>query len=114
MINLQVDEAYAFDYLSIMEVKKSLVPSPLRVEGYEKCLNFLRSQVSDIDAILSSQEYKKLYESNVHTFNLVDKARNSGDVTAKEVDDANMERFHCKQALQKSFFSTDLIETKIL
>ena len=37
MINLQVDEAYAFDYLSIMEVKKNLAPSPLRAEGYEKC-----------------------------------------------------------------------------
>jgi hypothetical protein len=114
MINLQVDEAYAFDYLSIMEVKKNLAPSPLRAEGYEKCLNFLRSQVSDIDGILSSQEYKKLYESNVYTFGLVDKARNNQHVSAKEVDDANMERFHCKQALQKSFFSTSLIETKIL
>jgi hypothetical protein len=114
MINLQVDEAYAFDYLSIMEVKKNLAPSEERVNGYDQCLDFMRKQLPTVNEILHSEEYKNLYQSNVHTFNLVDKARNSGDVTAKEVDDANMERFYCKRALQGKFFSNSLVESKIV
>jgi hypothetical protein len=114
MINLQVDEAYAFDYLTILEVKKDLFPDSPKIIGYENCYKFLSDQLPNFNDIVNSKEYRSLYESNKITFDLVDKARNNLNVTAKEVDDANMDRFYCKQALQKAFFSTALVESKIV
>lgn len=114
MITLKVDEAYAFDYLSILEVKKNLIPDNSKINAFEDCLSHIKNQLSNFDQIIKSTEYKNLYKSNEHTFYLVDKARKNQPVTAKEVDDANMERFYCKQALQKAFFSSNLVETKIV
>ena len=116
MINLIVDEGYAFDYLSILEVKKNLYPSESKIKSYRDCADFLRSQLphSLFEDIISSQEYNNLYKANETTFNLVDIARNNGPVTAKQVDDANMERFYKKEKLQKTFFSTGLVEEKII
>lgn len=115
MINLKVDEGYAFDYLSILEVKKNLHPSETKTKSYRDCADFLKSQLQYglFDEIIVSKEYDNLYKSNKKTFDLVDMARNSGPVTAKEVDDANMERFFCKQKLQKKYFGNNLVEEKI-
>lgn len=116
MINLNVDEGYAFDYLSILEVKKNLYPSKSKKETYQNCFNFLRQQLTPelFDNILLSKEYHSLYKANKKTFDLVDMARNNGPVTAKEVDDSNMERFFCKQKLQNKFFDGKLTEEKIV
>jgi hypothetical protein len=116
MINIEVDEGYAFDYLSILEVKKNLYPSETKFSTYNKCANFLKNQLGHelFNQVLSSNEYIDLYNSNKKTFNLVDLARKNGPVTAKEVDDANMERFFCKQKLQNSFFNGNLAEEKIV
>jgi hypothetical protein len=114
MINLEVDEAYAFDYLSILQVKNDLFPSEYKLLAYEKCKNFLQNQLDSFDTIINSKEYKNLYNINKITFDLVDKVRNSEPITAKSVDDANMERYYCKLALQKKHFSNELIEQKII
>jgi GNAT superfamily N-acetyltransferase len=45
MINLQVDEGYAFDYLSILEVKRNLYPSESKLITYRECADFLRDQM---------------------------------------------------------------------
>jgi uncharacterized protein YcbK (DUF882 family) len=104
MITLQVDEAYAFDYLSILEVKKNLATDNIKQKAFENCKNFLRNQLNNFDEIYSSIEYSELYKINKKTFDLVDLARNNGNVTAKEVDDANMDRFYRKSDLQSKFF----------
>lgn len=116
MINLNVDEGYAFDYLSILEVKKNLFPSESKIQTYRQCADFLRQQINDrlFDEIILSKEYHNLYKANKKTFDLVDLARNNGQVTAKEVDDSNMERFFCKQKLQNKFFNGKLTEEKIV
>lgn len=115
MINLLVDEAYAFDYLSILEVKQHLFPSDLKLKSFTECLESVSLQIKNFSEIYSSIEYKNLYNINKETFNLVDLVRN-GDpkVTAKQVDDANMERFYKKQELQAKFFSSKLVEEKII
>jgi hypothetical protein len=114
MINLEVDEAYAFDYLSILQVKNDLFPSENKMSAFEKCSSFLRDQLENYDLITTSEEYKNLYEINKVTFNLVDQVRNNEPITAKSVDDANMERYYCKLALQKKHFSNELVEQKIV
>jgi hypothetical protein len=114
MINLLVDEAYAFDYLSILEVKKNLSLDPQKQKAFADCKNFLSLQLSNFYEIYSSDEYHDLYDINKKTFDLVDLARNNGNVTAKQVDDANMERFYRKRDLQSKFFSSQLVESKIV
>jgi hypothetical protein len=114
MINLEVDEAYAFDYLSILQVKNDLFPSEYKMIAYKQCLAFLKEQLDNFDFIINSEEYQNLYEINKVTFNLVDQVRNNEVITAKSVDDANMQRYYCKLALQKKYFSNELVEQKIV
>lgn len=115
MINLLVDECYAFDYLSILQVKRNLDQSK-NSEQWKQCYEYLKSQLGDekFTEIIQSLEYNNLYKSNLLTFDAVEKARSGGQITAKEVDDCNMNRFNCKTKLQQRFFpETKLVEKKI-
>jgi len=112
MINLLVDEAYAFDYLSILQIKKNK-----KSEAYKPwvdCYIYLQNQF-DIEKwaeIITSEEYEKIIEANELTFDAVDKAKNDL-VTAKHVDYCNYQRYTAKQKFQKRFFNNDLKEHKI-
>jgi len=44
---IQVDEGYAFDYLSILYIKKDKMPSAENLTLYNSCLNDLRRQVDN-------------------------------------------------------------------
>ena len=114
MIELLVDEAYAFDYLAILDVKNTLHPSVKKNETYNECCNHLSSQVDNFDEIVSSQEYQELFEINKITFFLIDEMRCGNEITAKQIDDANIERFNKKKNLQNKFFINKLREEKIL
>jgi len=103
MINLLVDEAYAFDYLAILKVKKS--------DHYDKIFSHLSEQLENIDNIVSSQEFQKMIEANQRVFDGVERAR-YGTISAKELDAVNLERYYAKQIFQKKFFSTELTEFK--
>ena len=48
---------------------------------------------------------------NQKTFDAVEKAR-YGEISAKEVDSANMERYYAKVNLQNKFFSNKVTEQK--
>ena len=62
--------------------------------------------------ILSSYEFKNLFNANYEIFDAVEKCR-YGQISAKEVDDLNMKRYHCKVALQNKFFpSIEITEVK--
>jgi hypothetical protein len=113
MISILVDEGYAYDFLAILEVKKTknLKNS---YDNWCLCQNSLELQVGKElhQRILFSQEYKNLYIINEQTFNAVEKAR-YGTITAKEVDNLNMKRYNCKLDLQNKFFpSTKVSESK--
>jgi hypothetical protein len=111
MINLLVDEAYAFDYLSILEIKSNKNGDKI---VYNHCKENITSQVGlyQFLEIESSKEYKELLEANLNTFNLVDAVK-SNPCLGTEVDKSNYERFLKKQALQKKFFDSIGSEIKI-
>lgn len=115
MINILVDECYAFDYLSILEVKKNMNESD-NFFAWDECFNFLKNQIGDekFNEIIKSTEYNNLYISNLLTFDAVKKAREGKDILAKEVDDCNMVRFKCKVILQNKYFpNTNVREKKL-
>lgn len=112
MIKLTVDEAYAFDYYSILDIKYS--------NGYitSDILNTTRGDLEQslnfelVSQILASQEYKELVDANQLTFDAVDQAKED-KVPASYVDKCNYQRMLAKKALQSKFFGTDLSEKKI-
>ena len=111
MIKLLVDEAYAFDYLSILHVKKLIND---KVEStWKNCFYYIENQLGKqkMSEIIRSKEYQNMIEANQITFNAVEKARYES-ITAKEVDEANMLRYKRKLELQKKFFDNIVTETK--
>ena len=112
MIFLQVDEAYAFDYLSVLEVKKQ--KSSSAIESWSKCYVNLQTQFDSEKwfLMINSEEYKNMTKANQLTFDAVDKAKNN-EVTAQHVDYCNYQRHTAKQNFQKKFFTSDLSELKI-
>jgi hypothetical protein len=113
MITLKVDEAYAFDYLSILEVKKTFYPQKDWPEINE-CIKHIISQIGQdlFDEIYKSKEYHEMVLINSETFKLVDLAKDN-KCSAKDVDIYNYKRFKAKLALQNKFFKTIVQETKI-
>jgi hypothetical protein len=116
MISLKVDEAFAFDYLSILEVKiiKGVLPP---VDAYTNGVrNFIAMQIGakKFEEIIQSPEFKGLVKANEEVFDLIERTRNGEALDAKLPDIANMERFKCKKEIQKKYFDTDLIEAKSL
>lgn len=103
MINLLVDEAYAFDYLAILKVKHS--------KYYNEVLNHLAAQLTNIDDIIASQEFQDMINANQQVFDGVERAR-YGNISAKELDEINLKRYFAKQILQKKFFAKELTEFK--
>ena len=112
MINILVDEAYAFDYLSILEVKKK--KSDSSIEAWQKFYIHLHKQFDSEKwmSMLCSKEYENMIKANELTFEAVDKAKNN-EVTAQYVDHCNYQRHVAKQNFQKKFFTSDLSELKI-
>jgi hypothetical protein len=112
MIKINVDEAYAFDYYSILDLKFK--------NGYisEEILTNTKLDLIDqvgeklFYTIKNSIEYEKLLEANRLTFEAVDKAK-TDDVLASYVDECNYGRMLSKKNLQEKFFTTSLTETKV-
>jgi hypothetical protein len=114
MITILVDEGYAYDYLAILQVKNKKNNSQKTLDARSLCNEHILDQVGDDKhiEILQSQEFKNLVDINSQTFDAVEKAR-YGQISAKEVDDLNMKRYHCKVALQNKFFpSIEITEIK--
>jgi len=114
MINLPVDEGYAFDYLAILSIKADKNPTKSNIVSHARCYNSLKDQIGDNylwNKIIDSTEMRYIEDANLITYEAVEKAR-YGEVTAKEVDDANMLRYRAKVALQEKFFGTKPTEYK--
>jgi hypothetical protein len=101
-INLIVDLGYAFDYYAILEIKNTL--NFLKTEILNEVSNQMKSQLNsgEFEQIIHSREYAELLEANKKTFDAVERAR-YGEITAKEVDECNMQRYNAKINLQKAF-----------
>lgn len=112
MINLLVDEAYAFDYLSILEIKKE--KQSLSHDAWDKSYVHLKNQFDSEkwSLMLDSEEFNNMIKANKLTFDAVDKAK-TNEVTAQYVDYCNFQRQLAKQNFQKKFFTSILSEVKI-
>jgi len=112
MTSLNVDEAYAFDYLSILQVKKQ--KSYSAIEAWSNCYVNLQTQFDSEKwfLMINSEEYENMIKANQLTFDAVDKAKNN-EVTAQYVDYCNFQRHTAKQNFQKKFFNNNLSELKI-
>ena len=112
MITIKVDEAYAFDYLSILDIKKQKYEN--NHETWICCYNHLRDQF-DSDkwySMIHSKEYQDMLFANLKTFEAVDKAK-TNEVDAKHVDQCNYQRHIAKINFQKKFFNSELSEKKM-
>lgn len=115
MINLEVDEAYAFDFLSILEIKKK--NSEKDINNFIRVSNLISNQIGQdlFGNIINSSYYKNLVCTNKRIYDIIDLIRSDAiELDAKVIDDANTERFKFKRQLQSEFFNSDLVESKNL
>jgi len=112
MINLLVDEAYAFDYLSILDLKRQKKSD--YYDAWLNCYKYLQNQFENEKwlSMIHSSEYKDMLKANSMTFNAVEKAKNN-EVSAQYVDECNYLRYTAKQKFQIRFFDNKLVESKI-
>lgn len=114
-VTIPVDYGFAFDFVSIYEVKVGRNPNDVvAYTNLNKTLDHLAEQLGTdlIRQVLHSPEYDNLFEANDQLFSLVDAAK-TNSVTAKEVDDGVYKRFLAKRALQDKFFpDADKVEQK--
>lgn len=112
MIRLTVDEAYAFDYYSILSLKNS--NGFLSLDTLQAVKKDLEETLGEtlVTEILDSDEYRSLLDANKLTFEAVDKAKEDL-VKASYVDRCNYQRMLAKKSLQNKFFNTELSEVKV-
>lgn len=113
-ITIDVDSGYAFDYLSILEVKKTA-----QMADQSQIAKFLESIQKQVGIeltkkILVSEHYKNLITTNQEIFDLLNQYQNAPQSTRilKKVYHANKKRHIHKQNIQHSFFESNLTETK--
>lgn len=114
-ISLLVDAGYAYDFLSILNVKINKSNTAIAKSNFDEQDSIISSQVgSDLHKkIMSSEYYKHLYLVNSKLFDLVELVKKD-PCLGKQVDDMVYERFKAKQALQNKFFpSSSYSEQKI-
>ena len=118
MIKISLDEAYVFDLLSILDLKRAKSvgkeDNQKHIENYNTLHDEISEQISDIKMleIIKSEEYKDLVDINSKVFDLVDLGKDQEGL-AKTTAMANHDRFILKNKLQKKFFKNPLKEAKI-
>lgn len=101
MVLLPVDESYAFDYLAILQVKRD---NGVAVEAHlAQIETFLVAQVENFGAVMASAAYKRMLVANQLTFDAVEQAAH-GTISARAVQQANVQRFRAKRRLQRQFW----------
>lgn len=113
MISLLVDEAYAFDFLSIVDVKRK--KSNRDQNTFKDLCIQIETQIDKdlFKKIMESKVYAQMVEVNQNIYNMIDLMRDDiVELDAKVIDDANTERYRLKKRLQDEFFMSELVETK--
>ena len=118
MIKISLDEAYVFDLLSILDLKRNKSAkkedNQKHIENYNILYDEISEQITDIKMhqIIKSKEYKDLIDINTKVFDLVDLGKEQEGLT-RITAMANYDRFILKNKLQKKFFKNPLKEVKI-
>lgn len=112
MVILMVDEAAAFDALSILEVKQEKLSLKGLAER-ERLVAMLKHQLGEAKFcdVVNSPEFIRLHKVNATIWDLVDQAQ-SDRVLASAVVNKNHDRFQSKRELQRRWFSLELEERK--
>lgn len=112
MITIPVDEAYAFDVLTINEIKNKKIKN--KNKYLFKLKNHIINQIGllKFNKIITSREYQILFQANENTFQAVEKAKKNL-ISGYELDKNNTKRYKAKQKIQKKFFLKKLKEIKI-
>ena len=116
MIKLSLDEAYCFDYLSILETK-CIKKNEQNIELNNNKINCIYEIMNQIgtelyDKIINSSEYKELFNINYKLFSIIDEVKKGG-VDAINIDNLNYFRFLAKKKIQEKFFGTKVREIKL-
>ena len=118
MIKISVDESFAFDMLSILEVKNARIKDGQKNLSVRNSLTKLGQEIicsvgyTKFLQIRDSDEYRALLNANYETFDLVEAARNGPEGLAKDADAANLKRFEAKKEIQEKFFGGANTEIK--
>lgn len=113
MIKISVDEGYAFDCLSILEVKNRFSPSEESGEKLRVFEKNIKDQIGPVFfTIKASKEYGNLYKTNEFLFAKIDESK-KGRVPASYIDYLNWVRFIHKSSINDSFFKDTSKEIKL-
>lgn len=111
MIELKVDEAYAFDYLSILQIKHEQFGSNEFLSCFEQIVKQVGIEL--VRKIVSSPEYGRVINANRKVFDIIEEMRQTNyTIDARMVDRMNTERYEAKKQLQKVFFGNEVTEFK--
>ena len=119
MINLIVDEAFAYDMWAITQIKALRNPKNLQANANQVQLaKEIREQVGDDKhyEVRTSREYLDLYRVNDEIYVRVDEVKIRGEQVGdhKFVDDRVYQRWLAKRALQEKWFpESKLVEQKM-
>lgn len=112
---IEVDCSYAYDFLSIYEVKAAMCPTDkISVKNVKQTREFLIRQLGQNvnEVIMESEEYEELLQVNLQLYQQVDAVKEN-PCLGKVVDDLVYKRRLAKIALQEKFFpGTELSERK--
>ncbi len=114
---ISLDAGYCFDFLSIAEIKSyrmdDLEKRKIVIQAIENLWNELEKQMgfNKLLLIYQSKEYSDLYAVNNKVWDSVEKAK-LNEISAKEVDLLNTERYYYKKVLQEKYFNSPLTEQK--
>lgn len=111
MIMIPMDEAGAFDALSILAVKSKhgLGVDDARSNLYRAIWEQIGTTL--FNTVLNGCEYADLLTANIAMWKIQEAAMRD-ECKASDVDKQNQVRYHAKQALQRKFFGGELTEQK--
>ncbi len=114
MIQLSIDEAAAYDMLSILSVKSQTKPE-VRPDWDRMIVEIIRQVGQERHDQIMVEAYPILWATNSAIFNQIDALKKSDEpIDAREIDALNYRRFEVKQQLQRQFFpDRPLTEQKV-
>jgi hypothetical protein len=112
-VNLKVPAAFAFDYLSILQVKAYKINTDETWDNFDRTyLNLLNELGELATTVYRSEEYTRLRTINAKIFDLVDEIKKI-PTDARVVDENNYLRAKIKKEIQDKYFGGGSVETKV-
>ncbi len=114
MITISIDEAAAYDLLSILSVKSDARPS-VRPDWDRLATEITQQVPAAKHAEIMERAYPILWATNSALFHRINDLKESDQpIDAREIDALNHRRYEIKQQLQKQWFpDVPLAEVKI-